>query len=242
MRQGIGRPSPALVISLIALFVALSGTVYAAAKINGRLIKVKSLPGNRLKVGSLPGNRLRPGTISGAGLAPGSVTGTQIDLSTLGRVPSALNASSADSAGSAQTAVSAQHADDALNAISAVVAQHADNATTVNGHTVECGVGTTPFLGACWETTTRATAATAQTAAEDCAGTKGGGVLPEALQLHAFSKQPGVDLDTGCEWSNDITNVTGLNVFGTATVSETGINFAPATDTKKYRCVYPLVN
>ena len=36
MRQGIGRPSPALVISLIALFVALSGTVYAAAKIDGR--------------------------------------------------------------------------------------------------------------------------------------------------------------------------------------------------------------
>ena len=48
MSKRFSRPSPALVISIIALFVALGGTVYAASKINGKTIKVKSLPGNRL--------------------------------------------------------------------------------------------------------------------------------------------------------------------------------------------------
>ncbi len=239
MRQGIGRPSPALVISLIALFVALSGTVYAATKINGRLIKVKSLPGNRLKVGSVPGNRLRPGAISGASLAPGSVTGAQIDLATLGRVPSALNATSADSAAGAQTAIDAQHADDALTAISAVVAQHADNATTVNGHTVGCGADTTFFLGACWDTSANS-AATAPAAAVTCANS--GGALPEALQLVAFAEKSGVTL-TASEWSDDIPVFSGVDAYGVITVSPTGqINSLPSSDSAVYRCVYPLVS
>jgi hypothetical protein len=239
MGQGIGRPSPALVISLVALFVALSGTVYAAAKIDGRAIKVKSLPGNRLKVGSIPGNRLRPGALPGNSLAPGSVTGVQIDVSTLGQVPSALNAVNAESAGSAQTAVNAQHADDALSAVSAVNAEHADNATTVNGHTVQCAVKTTPFLGACWDDSAR-DPLTAPAAAVDCAAK--GGALPETLQLYAFSQRPGIDLDSGAEWSGDITTVTGLNAYGVVTVSDAGVNFTTSADAKKYRCVFPLVS
>jgi hypothetical protein len=35
------RPSPALVVACLALFVALGGTVLAATKIDGRTIKVK---------------------------------------------------------------------------------------------------------------------------------------------------------------------------------------------------------
>ena len=241
MRQGVGRPSPALAISLIALFVALSGTVYAAARIDGKAIKLKSLPGNRLKVGSVPGNRLKPGALAGGSLAPGSVTGTQVDASTLGQVPSALNAVNAESAGSAQTAVNAQHADDALYAVNAVNAAHADNATTVNGHTVQCAGTTQLFAGACWETGTRS-AATAPTAAKDCAeDEKGSGALPEALQLYSFSQRPGVDLDPGAEWSSDITTVTGLNAYGVVTVSDTGVDFTAFSNTKKYRCVFPLV-
>lgn len=237
MRQGFRRPSPALVISLIALFVALSGTVYAAARIDGRAIKAKSLPGNRLKVGSVPGNRLRPGALSGNNLAPGSVTGVQIDVSTLGQVPSALNAANAESADSAQTAVDAQHAGDALSAVNAVDAQHSDNATTVNGHTVQC-VDTQLFLGACWEPSPR-DPATAPVAAANCANE--GGWLPEALQLAEFGGEPGITLDAGAEWTSDITNVSGLNMYGVVTASPAGINFALASDSKAYRCVFPLV-
>ena len=98
MGKGLRRQAPALVIAGLALVAALSGTVYAAGKISGRTIKVKSLPGNRLAVGSVPGNRLKPGALRGSQLAPGSITGIQIDASTLGQVPSAVHAETAESA------------------------------------------------------------------------------------------------------------------------------------------------
>ena len=61
MGRGFRRRSPALAIACLALFAALGGSVYAATKIDGRSIRVKSLPGNRLAPGSLPGNRLKAG-------------------------------------------------------------------------------------------------------------------------------------------------------------------------------------
>src|ERR1700709_1492966 len=109
-RRRLPRPSPALLIACLALFVALGGTVLAATKIDGRTIRVKSLPGNRLTVGSLPGNRLQAGTIAGARLAPGSVKGKQSDLRPAGPVPSAVHADAADTARRAQTAIAAEHA------------------------------------------------------------------------------------------------------------------------------------
>ena len=40
-------PSPALVISILALFVALGGTSYAAVKLNGKNIKKGTVSGKR---------------------------------------------------------------------------------------------------------------------------------------------------------------------------------------------------
>jgi hypothetical protein len=63
----------------LALFLAIAGgTVYAASKISGKTIKKGSEPGNRLK--------------------NDSVTGKQVSESTLGTVPSASSAASADTA------------------------------------------------------------------------------------------------------------------------------------------------
>lgn len=56
-------------VALLALVVALSGGVYAAAKINGKNIKKASIAGKKLK--------------------PDGVTGKQVRESTLGTVPSA---------------------------------------------------------------------------------------------------------------------------------------------------------
>jgi len=72
------RPSPALIVAILALFVALGGTVYAASSINGKLVKKNSLPGNRIK--------------------KNTVTGTQVKESTLGQVPSAASAETAKTA------------------------------------------------------------------------------------------------------------------------------------------------
>ncbi|MBJ7353424.1 MAG: hypothetical protein JHC98_01235 [Thermoleophilaceae bacterium] len=69
------KPSPALVISIIALVVALGGTSYAAVKINGKAIK--------------------KGTISGKALKKNTLTGTQINESKLAKVPSAISADNA---------------------------------------------------------------------------------------------------------------------------------------------------
>jgi hypothetical protein len=74
--------SPSMAVALLALFVALTGTGYAALKVNGRDIKKGSIPGNRLKkngVGGRQVNEARLGTVPRArnaatlaGLSPSS--------------------------------------------------------------------------------------------------------------------------------------------------------------------------
>ncbi len=233
MRQRNRFESPALVIASIALFVALGGTVYAAKQINGKAIKVKSLPGNRLKPRSVPANRLKPGVLSGAQIA-GPITGAQINESTLDRVPLAGHAETAD------FATAATDAQTALNAVNAV------NADKVNGHSAGCMPGTQPFGGACWQSKPSDFPLNAVEAAVACA--KQGGTLPDALELSAFAQLSGVSLDAGDEWSGDIVIFTAEDTFGVATVTPTGtVRSAPfaksgGSQTRKFRCVIPLVH
>lgn len=225
MSRGLRRQAPALILAGLALLAALSGTVYAAAKINGKTIKVKSLPGNRLALGSVPGNRLKPGAIQGSQLAPGSITGIQIDASTLGQVPSAHHA---------ERAQSAQDAETALNAA------NAQNAKTVNGYGAGCKAGTRLFAGACWQVDPGGAALTAPAAAAACASQ--GGELPDALSLVAFSQQPGITLAEGDEWSGDIPVVSSVDVYAVATVTpDAKVASSVSTATKRFRCVTPLV-
>ncbi len=235
MGRGFRRQAPALVVACVALVAALGGTVYAANRINGKTIKVKSLPGNRLAPGSVPGNRLKPGTIAGDRLrpgtipadrlAPGALGNVQVDPATIGQVQSAVHAETADSARDAQTAL---HAVDAINA------------TKVNGRTAGCQPPDRYFAGACWEYGNSEVAVNATTAAEACATQ--GGELPAALALAAFSHQPGIVLAPGDEWSGDLTNISGLDAYAVVTISREGkVDFVTSTATRKYRCVLPLV-
>jgi len=226
-------PSPALVVAGLALFVALGGTVYAAkkkARIDGRAVKVKSLPGNRVKVHSIAANRLKPSVLKGlVGAGPGPIVGAEIDELTLGQVPEAAHALEAD------RAKSADDAQTALNAVNAV------NAQTVNGHSAGCLPSTVPFAGACWQSSASETAVSAPAAATACAVQ--GGALPEALQLAAFSQVPGVKLDVGNEWTGDITNMASEDIYAVVTVSPSGVvDFTSHANTRKYRCVIPLVS
>lgn len=235
MSRGIRRQAPALVVAALALVAALGGTVYAAGKINGHTIKVKSLPGNRLALHSLPANRLKPGvvpsmqlapgSIQGDRLAPGSVTGLQVDVSTLGQVPSAVFAEKAESAKDAETALRAATA---------------ENADRVNGYEAGCKSDTMLFAGACWQTAASSTALTLPSATASCANQ--GGELPSAFALAAFSGQAGITIAAGDEWSDTIATFTGLNSYSVATVTSTGeIDSALSTATKKFRCVLPLL-
>ncbi|HEU4945397.1 MAG TPA: hypothetical protein VFT10_09585 [Solirubrobacterales bacterium] len=216
-------------VAAIALFVALGGSVYAAkqAKLNGKAIRAKSLPGNRLKMRSVPANRLKPGVLKAAQIST-PLTGYDINELTLGTVPSAAHAEHAD------TAQSATDAQTALNAVNAIDAQ------TVNGHSAGCKPKTQLFAGACWQSSPSDAAATAPLAAAECASQ--GGTLPDALQLAAFAKQPGINLHDADEWSSDLMNFSGPNAFGALTVSVSSvIDLELSSETRHYRCVIPLV-
>jgi hypothetical protein len=121
MRRRIRRPSPALVISLIALFVALGGTGYAAAtgSIDGREIKNSTIKSKDVKNSSLTGTDVKNN----------SLTGKDITESKLGTVPVATRAGSATSAGSATTAGNGVKAYGTVNADGTVVAAKSSGIT-----------------------------------------------------------------------------------------------------------------
>ena len=95
------RPSPALVISMIALFVSLSGVSYGVATgfIDSREIKnneIRSLDirNNQIRTRDLRNNEvrgidIRNSTVQGRDIALNTVTGEDIKEDTLGKVPSA---------------------------------------------------------------------------------------------------------------------------------------------------------
>ena len=66
------RPSPAMIVAIVALVVALAGTAYAAQHINGGAIKKQTIGAGKLKQKTL--------------------TGFQINTNKLGIVPSAKRA------------------------------------------------------------------------------------------------------------------------------------------------------
>jgi hypothetical protein len=105
MRRLIGRrPSPSLVISLVALFVALGGTSYAALVITGKNIKNGSITGKDIKNSTLTGKKVKNRSLTGSDVKNGTLTGKQIAESKLGKVPSAAKADSATTAATATNA------------------------------------------------------------------------------------------------------------------------------------------
>jgi hypothetical protein len=99
------RPSPALVISLIALFVALGGTGYAALSLPKNSVGTK-----QLKKNAVTGSKIKKNAVTGSKVKNHSLTGADINLGALGTVPSASNAAHANAADSASTAGSAANA------------------------------------------------------------------------------------------------------------------------------------
>jgi hypothetical protein len=133
------RPSPALVIAIIALFVSLGGVSYgfATGSIDNREIKnndvrTRDLRNNDVRTRDLRNNDIRTldlrnnevrgldirnSTVQGRDVALSTLTGDDINESRLGKVPSATTA---DSATQATTAANAQ----ALNGLRIVPIKH----------------------------------------------------------------------------------------------------------------------
>ncbi len=85
-------PSPALVIAVIALFVALGGGAYAALRVGSAQVADNSLRSRDVRNNELRGKDVRNRSLTRADVALDSLEGPQIDEPSLARVPSAVNA------------------------------------------------------------------------------------------------------------------------------------------------------
>jgi hypothetical protein len=59
----IRRPSPALAVALLALFLALGSGAYATVRVNGRNIENRSIPGVKIKRNALTASEIQESTL-----------------------------------------------------------------------------------------------------------------------------------------------------------------------------------
>jgi hypothetical protein len=109
------RPSPALIVACIALFISLGGVSYAVAtgSIDSREIANNTIRSKDIRNGAVltqdirdnevRGFDIRNSTIQGRDVAFNTLTGADIEESSLGKVPSAMAADSAASLPSLKT-------------------------------------------------------------------------------------------------------------------------------------------
>ena len=83
------RPSPAMLVSLVALVVALAGTAYAAQTINGGAIKKQTIGGGKLKQKTLTGFQINTNKL---GVVPGAKRATHTYWAVVNNPPGAGNA------------------------------------------------------------------------------------------------------------------------------------------------------
>src|ERR1700761_7870908 len=102
MHRFRGKLTYANVIATIALFVALGGASYAAVKLPKNSVGTK-----QIKNKSITEAKIATGAITAGKIAPRSIGGPALDLSSIGTVPSAAQATNAAHATSADTATRA---------------------------------------------------------------------------------------------------------------------------------------
>ena len=88
-RVSFGRPSPAMVIACLALFVAIGGGAYAAARIDTQDIKSEAVTGSKIAKRTIKSSRIANDNLKGQKLRDNTVRGEKIDEGTLGTVPNA---------------------------------------------------------------------------------------------------------------------------------------------------------
>lgn len=93
------RPSPAMVVACLALFVALGGTSFAAVKLSKN-----SVGAREIKKNAVGASEIKKNAVASSEVKTNSLTGSDINESKLGIVPTAANATSATTAGNAANA------------------------------------------------------------------------------------------------------------------------------------------
>jgi hypothetical protein len=145
------RPSPAVCMALLALFVSLGGTTYAVTslprdsvgtrQLRDRSVTEDKLSGSavitpKMATGAVTNRKIRRGTITGSRIAANALGGAQIDESMLAPVALALDAERAKVATRALTADTVEHVGRVDRAFSADTAAVADRAKVADTATV----------------------------------------------------------------------------------------------------------
>ena len=109
MKQIRKRLTYANVMSSLAVFLVLGGaTAFAAGlaknSVGSKQIKKNAVTAAKIKKNAVSGAKIKNGAVDGAKVKDGSLTGADINLGTLGTVPSANNANTANSATKAGSA------------------------------------------------------------------------------------------------------------------------------------------
>jgi FlaG/FlaF family flagellin (archaellin) len=88
MKVGMKRPSPAIVISVIAIIVTLTGTAYAA-------LAPHSVSSRQLKPRAVTNSKIADSAVTGQQVAKTTLDGKDFNISTFETVPAATSAGSA---------------------------------------------------------------------------------------------------------------------------------------------------
>src|SRR5262245_44483155 len=89
--KGVGRPSPSMIIAMIALIGVLSGSAVAASGV----LEKNSVGSRQLKAKAVTTGKIANNAVNGAKVANGSLTGEDINIGALGTVRSADKAAEA---------------------------------------------------------------------------------------------------------------------------------------------------
>jgi hypothetical protein len=100
------RPSPAMIVALVALFVALGGSSYAAIKVGSKDIKRGAVTSRAIANNSIRSADVRNGNLTGRDVKNDSLSNADIDNSGL-QARTADTATRANTAGSADSAANA---------------------------------------------------------------------------------------------------------------------------------------
>jgi hypothetical protein len=138
------RPSPAMIVALVALFVAMGGSSYAAVRISARDINKGAVGTRAIANNSIRSGDIHNATVSGIDVKDDSLTNADIDNTNL----SALTAKSAETAARATTATKATNADNADNADNAANAGKLDGLDSTDFTRPACTSQTGALKGA----------------------------------------------------------------------------------------------
>jgi hypothetical protein len=79
MRNRVPRPSPAMIVALLALCLAVGGTAFAAVKLGKNAVKTKNIKNGAVTEAKIAGN-----AVTEAKIANGAVTGSKIASGAVG--------------------------------------------------------------------------------------------------------------------------------------------------------------